>query len=322
MSKYNISRITKPKKQYIFILLTAIILVFVLGSGIFKPQEITEKPKPSVSIGCDRVLWKDTEEVLEATVKNIDNPTFEWISDGTNIGNARKLLKKFEIGGHSIMLNVTFNSQTLTANKSIMVIDSVDGITLREYAASKNQRGFQTMFKGKNTGVKGVMVYVDSFPPSEVNACGSVSTKALFSGNHTWKAEYRGARIASGTFIIKETSELKIERIEIAPSYFAGSDVKAKIVVMNTGSVTITGFETKTIAVNNDYAWMGDKAKREYSNQYNADIKPGASYDIPIQMTIPEKVSGIRPSGKYTITVNLLLQRKTVDTKIVTTQVK
>jgi hypothetical protein len=91
---------------------------------------------------------------------------------------------------------------------------------------------------------------------------------------------------------------------------------------MNTGSVTITGFETKTIAVNNDYAWMGDKAKREYSNQYNANIKPGASYDIPIQMTIPEKVSGIRPSGKYTITVNLLLQRKTVDTKIVTTQVK
>ena len=45
------------------------------------------------------------------------------------------------------------------------------------------------------------------------------------------------------------------------------------------------------------------------------------SYEIPIQMTIPEKVSGIRPSGKYTITVNLLLQGKTVDTKIVTTQV-
>ncbi|MFZ3168889.1 MAG: hypothetical protein WA130_14840 [Candidatus Methanoperedens sp.] len=289
---------------------------------MFKTQEIPEKPKPSVSIGCDRVLWKDTEELLEATVKNIDNPSFEWKSDGTNIGNGQKLLQKFEVGGHSILLNVTFNNQTLNAKKSIVVIDSVDGITIREYTASKNQWGFQTMFKGKNMGVNGVMVSVDSFPPSQVNACGAVSTKALYSGNQTWKAEYRGAVIASGTFDLKETSELKIARIEIAPSYLAGTDVKAKIILMNSGSVAITGFEIKTIAVNNDYAWMGDKAKREYSDQYNADIKPGELYEIPIQMTIPEKVSGIRPSGKYTITVNLLLQGKTVDTKIVTTQVK
>jgi len=67
---------------------------------------------------------------------------------------------------------------------------------------------------------------------------------------------------------------------------------------------------------------MGDKAKREFSDQYNADIKPGETYEIPIQMTIPEKVSGVRPSGKYTITVNILLGDKTVDTKIVNTQVK
>ncbi|NJD53897.1 MAG: hypothetical protein FIB07_13640 [Candidatus Methanoperedens sp.] len=289
---------------------------------MFKTQEIPEKPEPSVSIGCDRVLWKDTEELLEATIKNIDNPSFEWESDGTNIGNGQKILQKFKVGEHLILLNVTFNNQTLNAKKSIIVIESVNGVTLHEYAASKNQWGFQIMFKGKNMGVNGVMVSVDPFPPSQVNACGAVSTKALYSGNHTWKAEYRGAVIASGTFYIKEASELKIDRIEIAPSYFAGSDVKAKIILMNTGSAAIAGFETKTIAINNDYAWMGDKAKREYSNQYNADIKPGELYELPIQMTIPEKVSGIRPSGKYTITVNLLLQGKTVDTKIVTTQVK
>jgi predicted RNA-binding protein with TRAM domain len=86
--------------------------------------------------------------------------------------------------------------------------------------------------------------------------------------------------------------------------------------------VTITGFGTETLAVNNDFAWMGDKAKREFSDQYNADIKPGETYEIPIQMTIPEKVSGIRPSGKYTITVNILLDGKTIGTKIVNTQVK
>jgi hypothetical protein len=317
-------KITKPKikNQYIFLILAAIILVSIFSLVNFKEQEKPEKPVPSVSIGCDRVIWKDTEEVLEASVKNIDKPSFEWKLGGINIGTGQKLSRKFEIGENSVLLNVTFNNQTISAKKSIIVIDSVDGVNIREFAASKNQWGFQTMFKGKNTGVKGVIVYVDSLPPSEVNACGSVSTIALYSGEHTWKAQYRDAGIASGTFNIKETSELKISRIEIAPGYSAGSVVEAKIILMNTGSVAITGFGTKTLAVNNDYAWMGDKAKREYSDQYNADIKPGETYEIPIQMTIPEKVSGVRPSGKYTITVDILLDGKTVDTKIVNTQVK
>jgi len=293
----------------------------IFSQGNYKTQEKPEKPVPSVSIGCDRVIWKDTEEVVEASVKNVDKPSFEWKLGGINIGTGQKLLKQFGPGENSLLLNVTFNNQTISAKKSIIVIDSVDGVNIREYASSKNQWGFQTTFKGKNTGVKGVMVYVDSLPPSEVNACGAVSTKALSSGNHTWKAQYRNVSIASGTFNIKETSELKISRIEIAPSYTAGSVVKAKIILMNTGSVAITGFGTQTLAINNDFAWMGDKAKREFSNQYNANIKPGESYEIPIQMTIPEKVSGVRPSGKYTITVGILLNDKTVDTKIVNTQV-
>ena len=325
--KYNIFKITKPKikKQYILFILAAIILVLILSPGNFKQQEKLEKPVPSVpsvSIGCDRVIWKDTDEVVEASVKNIDKPSFEWKSGGINIGTGQKLLKKFELGENSLLLNVIFNNQTISAKKSIIVIDSVAGVYLREYASSKNQWGFQTIFKGKNTGVKGVMVYVDSLPPSEVNTCGAVSTKPLSSGNHTWKALYRNVSIGSGTFNIKETSELKISRIEIAPSYTAGSVVKAKIILMNTGSVAITGFGTKTLAVNNDFAWMGDKAKREFSDQYNADIKPGETYEIPIEMTIPEKVSGIRPSGKYTITVHLLLKSVKVDTKIVNTVVK
>ena len=75
-------------------------------------------------------------------------------------------------------------------------------------------------------------------------------------------------------------------------------------------------------AINNDYAWMGDRAKREYWDQYKVNIEPGETYEIPIQMTIPEKVSGIRPSGKYTITVYILLKGVKVDTKIVTTVVR
>ena len=302
--------------------MTAIILILIFSPGIFKTQEKHEKSIPSVSIGCDRVIWKDTEEVLEASVMNIDKPSFEWKLDGINIGTGQKLSRKFEVGENSILLNVTFNNQTISAIKSIIVIDSVDGVNIRESAASKNQWGFQTTFKERNMGVKGVIVFVDSLPPSEVNACGAVSTKALYSGEHTWKAQYHDVTIASGTFNIKETSELKITKIEIAPSYSAGSDVKAKIILMNTGSVAITEFGTKTLAVNNDFAWMGDKAKREFSDQYNSDIIPGETYEIPIQMTIPEKVSGVRPSGKYTITVDILLNDKTVDTKIVNTEVK
>jgi len=75
--------------------------------------------------------------------------------------------KKFEVSENSVLLNVTFNNQTISATKSIIVIDSVDGVNIREFAASKNQWGFQTMFKGKNTGVEGVKVYVDSLPPSK-----------------------------------------------------------------------------------------------------------------------------------------------------------
>jgi hypothetical protein len=302
-----------------------IILFLIFNPGNFTPQEKKEKPKPSIpsiSIGCNRVLWENAQEVLEATVNNISKPSFEWKMNGTPIGTNQKLLQKFGIGEHLISLNVTFNNKTLSAKKSIQVIDSVDGITISQYPISKNQWGFQTMFKGKNTGVKEVNVYVDSLPPLQVNDCGAASTKALFSGKHKWKAQYRDVNIASGTFDIKETSELKISRIEIAPSYTAGSVVKGKIILVNTGSVAITEFEIKTLALNNDYAWMGDKAKRESSDQYNANINPGETYEIPIQMTIPEKVSGIRPSGKYTITIDLLLKGVKVDTKIVNTVVK
>ena len=304
----------------------AIIIFFLIfNTGNFTPLEKKEKPKPSIpsiSIGCNRVLWENAQEVLEATVNNISNPLFEWKMNGTPIGTNQKLLQKFGIGEHLISLNVTFNNQTLSAKKSILVIDSVDGITMSQYPISNIQWGFQTMFKGKNIGVKEVMVYVDSLPPLQVNDCGATSTKALFSGKHKWKALYRDVNIASGTFDIKETNELKINRIEIAPIYTAGSVVKGKIILVNTGSVTITEFGTNTLAVNNDYAWMGDRAKREYWDQYKTNIEPGETYEIPIQMTIPEKVSGIRPSGKYTITVHLLLKSVKVDTKIVNTVVK
>jgi len=318
--------IVKIKKPYIVLSLAILVLAATLIPGLFSPEAEPphEKPKPapSVSIGCDRVLWKDTEIELSASTRNIDNPYFEWKVDDTIAGSSQKLSQKFDMGEHQVILNVVFDNKSLTAKQSIIVIDSVDSVSLQDSQASKNQWGFQTLYRGRSIGVKGVLVSVDSLPLSEVNTCGSLTTKALLAGEHTWRAEYQGATIASGTFNLKEVSEIKITRIDVAPSYTAGETVDGKIVLKNTGTATVTGFDIKTLAVNNNYAWMGDIAKREYFNQYNSDIKPGEAYEIPIRITIPEKVGGIRPSGRYTITVDLILRGQTTDTKVVNTQVK
>jgi len=92
---------------------------------------------------------KDTEEILEASIKNIDKPSFEWKLNGFNIGTGQKLSRKFEVGENSILLNVTFNNQTISATKSIIVIDSVDGVNIREFAASKKPVGIPDYVKRK-----------------------------------------------------------------------------------------------------------------------------------------------------------------------------
>lgn len=291
----------KTKKHHIILILAMLILTSISGAALLlhKDKIPLEKPAPSVSIGCDRVLWKNTELELAASIQNINKPLFEWIVDGRSAGKLQKLGQKFDMGEHRVVLNVSFDNTTLTANRTIIVVDSVDGISLRDSTASKNQWGFQTTYRGKVVGVKGVMVSIDSLPKAEVNPCGSLSTKPLFAGEHTWLAQLQGFTIGSGTFNLKEVSEIKIARVDVAPSYTAGSTVNGKIILKNTGSTAVTGFDIKTVAVNNNYAWMGDKAKKEFSDKYNADIKPGETYEIPVRVTIPEKVSVIRPSGRY-----------------------
>ncbi len=311
------------KKMHIAVSLAgiAVLAAFAMSMGFFGEAPPAKK-LPSVSIGCDRVVWNGTELEIAASTQNINKPVFNWTADGKDAGSGQKIRKKFDKGEHRVILNVTFDGKTLTANQTTLVIDSTEGVSVRDSAASNNQWGFQTMYKGKKSGVKGVTVSVDSAAPSEVNACGYLPSKALMAGNYTWKAVYQGKTMGSGKFNIKEVNEIKITRLDIAKSYTAGSKVSAKIVLVNTGSTIVSGFEIRTLAVNNNYAFMGDKAKKEYVDQYNTDLKPGVNYDIPIGFTIPEKVSGIRPSGKYTITVSVVLNGRVVDKKIVNTEVK
>ncbi len=316
--------LTKVKIKKLYIALALVVLIMAaVATGIFShAQKPGEKPVPSISIGCDRVLWKGMELELAASTQNINKPLFNWTVDGKDGGGSQRLNKNFEMGEHQVVLNVAFDGKTLTAKQTTLVIDSVDGVSLRDSEASKNQWGFQTIYTGKNYGVKGVTLSVDSSPQTEVNPCGYLSTKSLMAGDHTWKAVYQGKTIASGTFNIKEVSEIKITRIEVAPSYNAGDTVNGKIVLMNSGSSIVKGFDIKTLVVNNNYAWMGDAAKREFSDTYSSDLEPGEVYEVPITVTIPEKVSGIRPSGRYSITVTLLLNGQIIDTKVVNTEVK
>jgi hypothetical protein len=315
------------KKIHIAVALAAfavlVLSAFALSQGFLGEEQTPEKPKlPSISIGCDRVVWIGTELEIAASTQNINKPQFNWTVDGKDAGSGPKFGIKFDIGEHRIMLTATFDNKMLTANQTTSVIDSVSAVSVRDASASKNQWGFQTQYNNKNSGVKGVMVSVDSSAPSEVNPCGYLSSNALMAGEHIWNAVFQGKNIGSGKFNIKETSEVKISRLDMAKSYTAGSKVSAKIVIVNTGSMIVTSFEIRTLAVNNNYAFMGDKAKKEYIDQYKTELKPGFSYDIPIGFTIPEKVNGIRPSGKYTITVSLVLNGQVVDKKIVNTEVK
>lgn len=302
-----------------FVLAFAILAVAVAIAAFQEPLQ--EKAlAPSVSLGCDRVVWKDTELELQASTRNIDTPTFQWMVDGKIAGNTHKLNQKFDLGEHQVTLYVSFGDQTLQANQTITAIDSGDGIALRDFP-SNNQWGFQTTYRGRDVGVKGVRISTDSLPPQEVNPCGQLSTKGLLAGKHEWRAEYWGKTIASGSFALKEVSEIKIAKISINQSYRAGDTVEGKIILKNTGTTVIKGFEIKTTIINRNYEWMEDKAKKEYSSQYNSEVKPGEAYEIPIRVTIPEKVSGIRPSGSYTITVGLVMDGKTVDTKVANTKV-
>lgn len=116
--------------------------------------------------------------------------------------------------------------------------------------------------------------------------------------------------------------KLKISNLRIAPNYKTGDTISTELVVINVGTVDIDGFKIETLIINNKYAWMGDKAKREYSFDYSDTLRPGETAKLPIVATIPEKVNGIRPTGTYTINFEMTYSSDasssiTLETKVV-----
>ncbi|CAD7777050.1 hypothetical protein AIOGIFDO_02066 [Candidatus Methanoperedenaceae archaeon GB37] len=279
---------------------------------------------PSLSLGCDRVIWGEGALELHAKTSNISDPIFLWTIDGVLFSGGERIVRNFSLGEHTVLVNLSFNgqSQSLEDDMSVFVIDSVEGVSVRDFKVSNNRWGFQTIYHGRDAGVGGVMVSLNSRLPREVDSCGYFSTEPLFSGEYLWHAEYHGEVVASGSFDIAEVYELKIVKIDLGEVYTAGGTVDGRIVLMNTGSTRVEGFDIDTKIVNLRYAWMGDAAKREFSKSYRSDLKPGEIYEIPIHVTIPEKVGGVRPRGRYKITVDLLLSGERVDTRTTYTRVE
>lgn len=303
---------------YFILLIIISISVALAFPVIFPAVDGTSDNEPFVSIGCDRVIWNGDGVDLLATIRNIENPQYQWIIDGNIAAGAIN----FGLGEHSVVLNVESGDDTYQAKKAVIVVDSTNGISLHNSQASGSQWNFQTLYNGNNMGVKNVFVSIDSNSAQEVNYCGQLTTKPLLAGQHSWKAEYQGKTLASGNFDIKETSDVKIIRIEVASKYRAGDIVRGKIIVMNTGSTILSGFDINTLVINHNFEWMGDIARMEYYKKYKPNIKPGNEYSIPIKVTIPEDINGIRPAGSYSITIDLILNNQLVDRKVVYTEVE
>ncbi|MCL7413024.1 MAG: hypothetical protein M8353_05340, partial [ANME-2 cluster archaeon] len=137
-----------------------------------------------------------------------------------------------------------------------------------------------------------------------------------------WSAQYHGKIVGNGTINVPATSELIISRIDIKPSYRTGDTISSMVRVTNVGTLDVDGFLIHTMVINNKYAYMGDVATREYNTEYTEIIVPGESVHIPINTRIPEKIKGIRPTGQYTIDLEMTYaggktQTTTLNTKVV-----
>ena len=287
-----------------------------------------KKVEPSVSAGCNQVVWQGAEVELQASTKNIEHPVYVWHSGDEVLGTQKDLIHIFDVGEHTVKLEVSFwdnssnENRTLSASTNVIVIDRVEHISVAVTAgATLTERIFQTTYRGNNILINGVRITVDGIEYDKMQGCGRISVTGLSPGEHWWNATYRGEMVASGSFSVAGITELKIKGVTIAPVYHVGEMVDAKLVVQNTGTNPINKFMVKVLIVNHKYEWLGDIAKYEYSSEYTDEIRPGQQMDLPVQARIPEKVGMVKPTGDYSITIDLVLNGQAIDRKTVNTEI-
>ncbi len=330
--KFDLKKITRKK--------VAVILIFIIeGAAAYGLWNIYTTPEiavndtsvanapsryvfsPSVSIGCSRVVWKDTEVHLSATT-NLRTAKLEWSIDNKTVGTQRNLAYTFTPGKNTIVVKAVSDNNSLQDESLIIVVNTTDGILAEAVTGSmSNERVFMTKFNDATYFVDGVSVVLDGKDMGTIPECRKMTVSGLGAGVHNWKATFHGKDIGSGSFNLETVTRVKITRIDIAGSYRAGDTVNARIYLLNTGTVPVKQFSIKTLAVNHKFEWMGDISKKEFKSDFDYELKQGDSVEIPVQVTIPEKVSGVRPAGDYSITIQLIVNNNVMETQTMKTVV-
>jgi len=156
--------------------------------------------KPSVTIGCSRVVWKDTQVHLAAST-NIRYPQYQWLLDNKTIGTERELLYNFAAGKYNILLKAVSGNDSAQDDMQVIAVGSTGGISADAVSGSmSNERVFVTKFKDAFYYIDGVSVTLDGKDIGTIPECRKLTVSGLFAGSHKWKATYHSKDIGSGEF--------------------------------------------------------------------------------------------------------------------------
>lgn len=304
-------------------LLFSISYCIIFPSGNLDIDAGTYRP-PQLHIGCNHIVWEEENTMLRGHVNNfVGKIRYSWWIDSKNESNGPESNFVFSEGVHTIRAEASNESFMLEKEITITAISSTQGITVEpqpsEYYGTWK---FQTYLNDVPANVPGTLIMFDDNIIGISEQCKLVSLTGATSGTHIWSAQYHGQNVSSDIIEVPAVEKLKISNVKIAPKYETGDTISTELVVINVGTVDIDGFKIKTLIINNNYAWMGDKAKREYSFDYSNTLRPGETAKLPIETTIPEKVNGIRPTGTYTINLEMTYSSEesssiTLKTKVV-----
>jgi hypothetical protein len=315
------------EKLYNIIYVTAIVLiviVIVILPFLLFPIEnsnINESSTPVLEIGCNRLVWAGETTRLNAVMTNMAGGiTYRWWIDGTLQGEEGQMNTTFPEGSHIIHVKANSGTLTLENNITITAVSSTTGISVKPIPSkSYGIWRFQAYLDNEPFNVAGIQVSLEGQSVETSKECSPVSIIGIRAGNYTWSAQYHGQTVGSGIINVPAATELMISRINIKPTYRTGDTISSMLKVTNVGTLDVDGFQMRTTVINNKFAYMGDVASREYNTGYTKNIVPGESVHIPINTRIPEKIKGIRPTGQYTINLEITYAgSKTITTTLYT----
>ena len=310
-------------------ILIALIQLTIIGSVMFLlspylfPQHITISPKsPEIHI-CDQVLWAGEPVTLKAAVSGMDRPvSYVWSIDNIPVNSTgEEFNTEFQAGSHSITIMASNEINSLHKQINIDAVTSTAGLrVVPEHSNTYGTWKFRTFVNNHSISVPGTQVTMGDMK-NTAQQCSPASVKGVSAGSYTWKAMYHDQVIGSGIIEVPEMYMLQVVSVDIKPEYSAGDTISSTLVVTNTGTMDIAGFHINALVLNHKFAVMGDAAQREFRIDHSDTLLPGESAKLPIHVSIPEKVQGIRPTGRYTIKLDLVSGNSKVSSITLETQV-